>query len=152
MLSQISSGLEMTSARVDALSWACRFLPFSGFLSVEEMLQDLLLSLLSELPSLSQVKTHFSKHLLLVCPGVTLSLIVFFSGGRHTGESFPRGRRVSQSPIERKVQVTAAESEAMQRPWYEHGTSHFSVSIKTAAFLLDDVFLSRFRTFRMWKH
>lgn len=51
----------MTSACVDALSWACRFLPFSCFLGVEEMLQDLLLSLLSELPSLSQVKTHFSK-------------------------------------------------------------------------------------------
>lgn len=51
----------MTSACVDALSWACRFLPFSCFLSVEETLQDLLLSLLSELPSLSQVKTHFSK-------------------------------------------------------------------------------------------
>lgn len=82
------------------------------------MLQDLLLSLLSELPSLSLVRTHFSKHLLnRVWNGVTLSLIVFFSGGRHTGESFPRGGRVSQSPAERKVQVTAAESEAMQRPW-----------------------------------
>lgn len=55
----------MTSACVDALSWACRFLPFSCFLNVEEMLQDLLLSLLSELPSLSQVKTHISKHLLI---------------------------------------------------------------------------------------
>ncbi|XP_056875211.1 ciliogenesis and planar polarity effector 1 isoform X3 [Takifugu flavidus] len=52
---EIPVGPEMTSACVDALSWACRFLPFSCFLGVEEMLQDLLLSLLSELPSLSQV-------------------------------------------------------------------------------------------------
>lgn len=116
------AGPEMTSACVDALSWACRFLPFSCFLNVEEALQDLLLSLLSELPSLSQVKAHFPKlFYVLVCTEVTFNLGVLFpSGGRHTGESFPRGGRVGSSPAEREVQVTAAESEARQRPWYEH--------------------------------
>lgn len=123
----------MTSACVDALSWACRFLPFSCFLNVEEMLQDLLLSLLSEHPSLSQVKTHFSQHFLISVSWVMVSLIVFCSGGRHTGESFPRGRRVSQSPAERKVQVTAAGSKAVQRSWYEHQTSHVPIFVKRAA-------------------
>ncbi|GAA6217096.1 uncharacterized protein C5orf42 homolog [Lates japonicus] len=40
---------------VDALHWACRFLPFSRFLNAEEILQDILLSLVSELPPASLV-------------------------------------------------------------------------------------------------
>lgn len=52
---QISGGSEVRSTSVDALRWACRFLPFSCFLNAEEILQDILLSLVSELPPLSLV-------------------------------------------------------------------------------------------------
>ncbi|XP_034751796.1 ciliogenesis and planar polarity effector 1 isoform X2 [Etheostoma cragini] len=52
---QIPVGSEMRSTCVDALRWACRFLPFSCFLNAEEILQDILLSLVSELPPLSLV-------------------------------------------------------------------------------------------------
>ncbi|XP_070707145.1 ciliogenesis and planar polarity effector 1 [Pempheris klunzingeri] len=52
---QISGGSEVRSTCVDALHWACRFLPFSCFLNAEETLQDILLSLMSELPPLSLV-------------------------------------------------------------------------------------------------
>ncbi|KAM8829024.1 ciliogenesis and planar polarity effector 1 [Spinachia spinachia] len=52
---QILSGSEVRSTCVDALRWACRFLPFSCFLNAEEILQDVLLSLVSELPPLSLV-------------------------------------------------------------------------------------------------
>lgn len=45
----------MTSKCLEALCWARRFLPFASFLNGEEMLQDLLLSLMSELPPLSLV-------------------------------------------------------------------------------------------------
>lgn len=45
----------MNSACVDALLWACRLLPFSRFLSADEILQDILLSLMSELPPVSLV-------------------------------------------------------------------------------------------------
>ncbi|KAM3599738.1 uncharacterized protein V6R79_010631 [Siganus canaliculatus] len=48
---QITDGSEALSACVDALFWVRRFLPFSCFLNAEEMLQDILLSLLSELPA-----------------------------------------------------------------------------------------------------
>ncbi|KAL0965668.1 hypothetical protein UPYG_G00284190 [Umbra pygmaea] len=41
---------EVTAAREEALRWACRFLPFSRFLNAEEILQDTLLSLVSEVP------------------------------------------------------------------------------------------------------
>ncbi|CAJ1070587.1 ciliogenesis and planar polarity effector 1 isoform X1 [Xyrichtys novacula] len=46
---------EVRSTCVEALLWACRLLPFSCFLNAEEILQDILLSLLSELPPLSLV-------------------------------------------------------------------------------------------------
>ncbi|XP_078126837.1 ciliogenesis and planar polarity effector 1 isoform X7 [Sander vitreus] len=52
---QIPVGSEVRSTCVDALRWACRFLPFSCFLNAEEILQDILLSLVSELPPLSLV-------------------------------------------------------------------------------------------------
>ncbi|XP_037341338.2 ciliogenesis and planar polarity effector 1 [Pungitius pungitius] len=52
---QIPGGSEVRSTCVDALRWACRFLPFSCFLNAEEVLQDVLLSLVSELPPLSLV-------------------------------------------------------------------------------------------------
>ncbi|KAJ7987160.1 hypothetical protein DPEC_G00335870 [Dallia pectoralis] len=42
---------EGTAAGEEALRWTCRFLPFSRFLNAEEILQDTLLSLVSELPS-----------------------------------------------------------------------------------------------------
>ncbi|XP_013859180.1 uncharacterized protein C5orf42 isoform X2 [Austrofundulus limnaeus] len=45
-----SNESEVNSSGVDALLWTVRFLPFSHFLSAEEVLQDILLSLLSELP------------------------------------------------------------------------------------------------------
>ncbi|XP_067106459.1 ciliogenesis and planar polarity effector 1 [Osmerus mordax] len=40
----------VTASCVEALRWARRFLPFSRFLNAEEILQDTLLSLVSELP------------------------------------------------------------------------------------------------------
>ncbi|XP_056146963.1 ciliogenesis and planar polarity effector 1 isoform X2 [Lampris incognitus] len=46
---------EVTILCLDALLWACRFLPFSHFLNIEEILQDILLSLMSELPPISMV-------------------------------------------------------------------------------------------------
>ncbi|XP_034064419.1 ciliogenesis and planar polarity effector 1 isoform X2 [Gymnodraco acuticeps] len=46
---------DVRSTCIDALRWAGRFLPFSCFLNAEEILQDLLLSLVSELPPLSLV-------------------------------------------------------------------------------------------------
>ncbi|XP_073334518.1 ciliogenesis and planar polarity effector 1 [Pagrus major] len=52
---QIPTGSEIRSTCLDALHWARRFLPFSCFLSAEEILQDILLSLVSELPPLSLV-------------------------------------------------------------------------------------------------
>ncbi|XP_076158575.1 ciliogenesis and planar polarity effector 1 [Alosa pseudoharengus] len=39
----------------DALRWVCRLLPFSRFLCAEELLQDLLLSLLAQLPPTAMV-------------------------------------------------------------------------------------------------
>ncbi|XP_029921144.1 ciliogenesis and planar polarity effector 1 isoform X2 [Myripristis murdjan] len=52
---QIPDDSEVKSSCVDALHWACRFLPFSRFLNAEEILQDILLSLVSELPPVSLV-------------------------------------------------------------------------------------------------
>uniref|UniRef100_A0A3Q2PYX9 Uncharacterized protein n=1 Tax=Fundulus heteroclitus TaxID=8078 RepID=A0A3Q2PYX9_FUNHE len=40
----------VNSTNADALRWACRLLPFAHFLGGEEVLQDLMLSLLPELP------------------------------------------------------------------------------------------------------
>lgn len=57
---QFPAGSDVTSNCVDALCWARRFLPFSCFLSAEEILQDILLSLMSELPPLSLVIWLFS--------------------------------------------------------------------------------------------
>lgn len=52
---QFSGDSEVNSACVDALLWACRLLPFSRFLSADEILQDILLSLMSELSPVSLV-------------------------------------------------------------------------------------------------
>ncbi|XP_037609215.1 ciliogenesis and planar polarity effector 1 isoform X4 [Sebastes umbrosus] len=52
---QILGDSEVRSTCADALRWARRFLPFSCFLNAEEILQDILLSLVSELPPLSLV-------------------------------------------------------------------------------------------------
>ncbi|XP_047185530.1 ciliogenesis and planar polarity effector 1 isoform X1 [Scophthalmus maximus] len=52
---QIPADSEVRSSCVEALRWARRFLPFSNFLNAEEMLQDVLLSLVSELPPISLV-------------------------------------------------------------------------------------------------
>ncbi|XP_008284693.1 uncharacterized protein C5orf42 [Stegastes partitus] len=52
---QMSGDAEVKSACVDALRWACRFLPFCRFLNAEEILQDVLLSLVSQLPPVSLV-------------------------------------------------------------------------------------------------
>ncbi|KAM4527651.1 ciliogenesis and planar polarity effector 1 isoform 2-T2 [Odontesthes bonariensis] len=52
---RISGDPGVSSACVDALRWACRLLPFSRFLNAEEVLQDILLSLVSELPPVSMV-------------------------------------------------------------------------------------------------
>lgn len=104
MLSQIPAGLEKTSACVDALSWACRFLPFSCFLNVEETLQDLLLSLLSDLPSLSQVKAHFPKlFYVLVCTEVTFNLGVLSLQVADTlARAFPEEEESVRVPLREK--------------------------------------------------
>ncbi|CAG5867458.1 unnamed protein product [Menidia menidia] len=52
---EVSADSEVISACVDALHWACRLLPFSHFLNAEEVLQDIMLSLISELPPMSMV-------------------------------------------------------------------------------------------------
>ncbi|XP_042251450.1 ciliogenesis and planar polarity effector 1 isoform X3 [Thunnus maccoyii] len=52
---QIPGDSEVNSACVDALHWARRYLPFFHFLNAEEILQDILLSLVSELPPVSLV-------------------------------------------------------------------------------------------------
>lgn len=41
----------------EAVLWACRLMPFSRFLCAEELLQDLLLSLLAQLPPTAMVTT-----------------------------------------------------------------------------------------------
>ncbi|XP_061603123.1 LOW QUALITY PROTEIN: ciliogenesis and planar polarity effector 1 [Phyllopteryx taeniolatus] len=46
---------QVQSSCLDALLWAHRYLPFCHFLNAEEILQDLLLSLLAELPPLALV-------------------------------------------------------------------------------------------------
>ncbi|XP_034565265.1 ciliogenesis and planar polarity effector 1 isoform X2 [Notolabrus celidotus] len=52
---QVLNDSEVRSTCTDALQWARRLLPFSYFLNAEEILQDILLSLVSELPPLSLV-------------------------------------------------------------------------------------------------
>ncbi|XP_030005045.1 ciliogenesis and planar polarity effector 1 [Sphaeramia orbicularis] len=52
---QIPNNSEVRSTCVDALRWACRYLPFSRFLNAEEICQDMVLSLVSELPPFSLV-------------------------------------------------------------------------------------------------
>ncbi|XP_051907353.1 ciliogenesis and planar polarity effector 1 isoform X1 [Hippocampus zosterae] len=46
---------QVHSSCINALLWATRYLPFSHFLNTEEILQDLLLSLLAELPPMALV-------------------------------------------------------------------------------------------------
>ena len=48
----------VTASCVEALRWARRFLPFSRFLNAEEILQDTLLSLVSELPPSEIGRAH----------------------------------------------------------------------------------------------
>ncbi|XP_051784537.1 ciliogenesis and planar polarity effector 1-like [Erpetoichthys calabaricus] len=40
---------------IEALEWACRFLPFSRFINAEEVVQDVILSLVAELPPIKKV-------------------------------------------------------------------------------------------------
>nr|XP_044988091.1 ciliogenesis and planar polarity effector 1 [Jaculus jaculus] len=51
--------VEFDSAMVEhclsALEWACRMLPFSRFLNIEELIQDIILSLMGELPPIRKV-------------------------------------------------------------------------------------------------
>ncbi|NXN99538.1 CPLN1 protein, partial [Rhinopomastus cyanomelas] len=46
---------------LNAVEWACRMLPFCRFMNVEELVQDIILSLLGELPSVSKVAEIFVK-------------------------------------------------------------------------------------------
>ncbi|XP_029372415.1 ciliogenesis and planar polarity effector 1 isoform X2 [Echeneis naucrates] len=52
---QIPVDSEVRSSCTDVLRWACRLLPFSRFLNAEEILQDMLLSLVSDLPPIPLV-------------------------------------------------------------------------------------------------
>lgn len=38
------------------MEWACRMLPFARFMNVEELVQDIILSLVGELPPIRKVK------------------------------------------------------------------------------------------------
>nr|XP_033788641.1 ciliogenesis and planar polarity effector 1 isoform X2 [Geotrypetes seraphini] len=40
---------------LNALEWACRMLPFSRFMNIEELVQDIILSLIGELPPIKKV-------------------------------------------------------------------------------------------------
>ncbi|XP_030047787.1 ciliogenesis and planar polarity effector 1 [Microcaecilia unicolor] len=40
---------------LNALEWACRMLPFSRFMNIEELVQDIILSLIGELPPMQKV-------------------------------------------------------------------------------------------------
>ncbi|XP_054439973.1 ciliogenesis and planar polarity effector 1 [Pteronotus mesoamericanus] len=46
---------------LSAVEWACRMLPFSRFSNIEELIQDLILSLIGELPPIRQVAEIFVK-------------------------------------------------------------------------------------------
>nr|XP_041567097.1 ciliogenesis and planar polarity effector 1 isoform X3 [Taeniopygia guttata] len=46
---------------LNALEWACRMLPFCRFMNVEELVQDVILSLLGELPPVKKVAEIFVK-------------------------------------------------------------------------------------------
>ncbi|XP_063278915.1 ciliogenesis and planar polarity effector 1 isoform X2 [Prinia subflava] len=46
---------------LNAVEWACRMLPFCRFMNVEELVQDVILSLIGELPPIKQVAEIFVK-------------------------------------------------------------------------------------------
>ncbi|XP_022454763.2 ciliogenesis and planar polarity effector 1 isoform X2 [Delphinapterus leucas] len=46
---------------LSAVEWACRMLPFSRFSNIEELIQDLILSLIGELPPIREVAEIFVK-------------------------------------------------------------------------------------------
>ncbi|NXI96053.1 CPLN1 protein, partial [Psophia crepitans] len=46
---------------LNAVEWACRMLPFCRFMNIEELVQDVILSLLGELPPLKRVAEIFVK-------------------------------------------------------------------------------------------
>ncbi|XP_009953163.1 PREDICTED: uncharacterized protein C5orf42 homolog, partial [Leptosomus discolor] len=46
---------------LNAVEWACRMLPFSRFMNIEELVQDVILSLLGELPPVKKVAEIFVK-------------------------------------------------------------------------------------------
>lgn len=93
------TGNGVCELREEVLRWARRLLPFSRFLNAEETLQDLVLSLVAELPAIPTVKnkngtratlysfavfsTYPSKHPVCVC-------FLYFP-------SFPGGRDISHS-------------------------------------------------------
>lgn len=50
VLTSQTSDVIVADLCIEALGWACRLLPFCRFLNAEEALQDLVLSLVAELP------------------------------------------------------------------------------------------------------
>lgn len=66
------------------------------------MLQDLLLSLLSELPSLSQVKTHFSRHLLISASWSDFESYCFFQAADTLVRAFPEDEESVRVPLREK--------------------------------------------------
>ncbi|XP_053448023.1 ciliogenesis and planar polarity effector 1 isoform X2 [Nycticebus coucang] len=46
---------------LSAVEWACRMLPFSRFFNIEDLIQDIILSLIGELPPIRQVAEIFVK-------------------------------------------------------------------------------------------
>ncbi|XP_026569559.1 ciliogenesis and planar polarity effector 1 [Pseudonaja textilis] len=45
----------IVESSVSALEWACRMLPFARFMNIEELVQDIILSLIGELPPIKKV-------------------------------------------------------------------------------------------------
>lgn len=136
ILSQVPAGLDVTAACVEALTWACRFLPFSSFLNVEEMLQDLLLSLLSELPSISLVSFQaIWNYTALDCPEVILNLIVLsFQVAETLLRAFPEEEESVRVPLREKYKSLLQRVKQGSVLGMNFTTSHFSLSAKTAFF------------------
>lgn len=161
---QIPTCSEIRSTCLDALHWACRFLPYSCFLNAEEILQDILLSLVSELPPLSQVIW-----LSCVTQNDLEGLILHFSlppivallrWQTHLYEPSQRRRNLSESHWEKSI----------TRWWRDWGNATFSVQtpeknlvpfilldlslafLKTTFFFIDHFLIVRIdREIKSWK-
>ena len=144
-VSQIPS--EIRSTCLDALHWARRFLPFSCFLNAEEILQDILLSLVSELPPLSLVIWPFLAS--TVTQNDLEGLILHFSlppvvpllrWQTHSYEPSQRRRSLSESHWEKSI----------TRWWRDWGNATFLV--QTPEKTLSHLFYLTYLWLSWWLH